>query len=61
MWLDVKDLQLGRTVGFEHIREVFDIEYSIKNYDDKAKYKTEHESCRKIKKHLILDLEKYNI
>lgn len=61
MWLDIKNLKLGRTVGFKHIREVFDIGHNIKNHDDKAKYKTEHGSCRKIKKHLIVDLEKYNI
>lgn len=33
----------------------------MENYDDKAKYKVENKSYRKIRRYLIIDLEEYNI
>lgn len=33
----------------------------MKNYDDKAKYKTKDRSCGEIKKDLIISPEKYKI
>lgn len=48
-------------MGSEYVRVVSGIEYKIKNYNDKIKYENKDRSCGKIKRHLIVDLEKYNI
>lgn len=43
---------------------MFSVEYRIKNYgnyNNEAKYKAKNGSCEKIRKKLIVDLEKYNI
>lgn len=33
----------------------------MKNYDDKVKCKNKDKNCERMKKHLIVDLKKYNI
>lgn len=47
----------------EYVKEIPNIEYKRENYDNKAgyKYKIKDRSCGKIRKHLIEDLEDYNI
>lgn len=61
--LFIKNLQLYKTVSLEYIKEIFGIRYKITNYDNKPKYKydTKDKICKKIKKHLIIDLKEYNI
>lgn len=56
-------MQLYRTVNSDHIREIFDIEYKIKTYDDKTKCKckSKDRSYGRIIGYLSIDLKKYNI
>lgn len=63
LWLDVKTLQLYRTIDLEYIKEISNIEYKRENYDNKAgyKYKAKDKSCGRIGKYFIKDLEDYNI
>lgn len=63
MRLDVKNLQLCKAVSLKYIRKIFGIGYEMENYDNKAKCKCKIEewSCKKIIRHLIVGLEKYNI
>lgn len=61
--LDIKNLQLYKTVDFEYIKDILSFEYKNVNYSDKTecKYDAKDKSCRKIKKRLILSFDKYNI
>lgn len=43
------------------MEEISDVSYKIKKYDNKAKYKIEEKSGRRIKKYLIIGPEIYNI
>lgn len=43
------------------IKEISSVGYEIENYDYKAKYKAKDKGCEKIRRHLIVDLEEYNI
>lgn len=45
----------------ELIGELSDIEYGIKNYDNKSKYEAKNENCERIKKCQIICLKEYNI
>lgn len=50
-------------MGSEYVKEVSIIGYKMENNDDKAKYKCETKdgNYEKIKRHLIVGLEEYNI
>lgn len=56
-------MQLCRTIVLKYINEIFDVNYKIENYDNKAKhkYKVKERSYEKTKKYIITGLEKYNI
>lgn len=54
-------MQLYRALGLEFVKEISRIRYNMENYDNKVKCKAEDRSCEKIKKHLIVSPEKYNI
>lgn len=49
LWLDIRDLQLYKTVSPEYIREVSCIIYKIENYNDKTKYKTKDTNYERLK------------
>lgn len=57
MWLDTMNLWLCKIINLEYIREVFGVEYRMKNYNDKAKCKIEDGGYEKIKKYRIIDLK----
>lgn len=61
LWLDVKNQQLYRVMSSEYVRVVSGMEYKIKNYDDKIKCEEKDRSYRRIKRHMIVGLDKYNI
>lgn len=61
MWLNVKNLQLSRTVSSAYLKKRCDIKYEIENYNDKIKYKVKDGNCERIRIHLIISFEKYNI
>lgn len=61
LWLDIKNLQLCKTINLDNIREVFDVKYAMEIYDDKPKYKVKDKSCEKITGYLIMGFTKYNI
>lgn len=54
-------MQLYRVAGSECVKKESSIGYRIKNYDDKYKYKAKNKNYEKIRRHLIIGLEKYNI
>lgn len=61
IWLDIKNIQLSRTWDLEYVREITSMKYSIENYVmTKLNTKLKIELW-KIKKYLIIGLEKYNI
>lgn len=37
LWLDIKDLQLYKTISLEYVRDISDIGYKMKNYNNKTK------------------------
>lgn len=47
----------------EYVKKILGVKYEIKNYENKAKYKYEakDKSCEKIRRYLIVGLEKYII
>lgn len=61
MWLVIKYLQLYKNISSKYVKKVLNIRYRIKENRDDAKYETENRSCKKIRKYLIIGLDKYNI
>lgn len=45
----------------EYMRKKSDVGYKIENHDNKAKYTVKNKNYVKIKRQLIINLEKYNI
>lgn len=50
-----------KAVNLKYIREISSQWYKMKNYNDKAKCKAEDWGYERIRKHLIVNLKKYNI
>lgn len=57
----MRNLQLCRAVGLEYVREISGVRYGMENYDDKPKCEAEDRVYRKIRRHMIVGLEEYNI
>lgn len=54
-------MQLYKVIGSKYLKDISDIKYGMGNYNNKAKYNTKNRSFGRIKKHLIISLEEYNI
>lgn len=56
-------MQFYKAVGPGYIREISDIRYGMKNYDNKAKCKCEvkDESYGRIRRNLLIGLKEYII
>lgn len=61
LWFDGRDLQLYRTKYPEYVREISCIKYKINNYNNNAQCEIKNRKYRKIKRHLTIGLEEYNI
>lgn len=56
--LNIRDLQLGKIIGLEYIKKIFDIGYGMKNYVKRSSSTRLKMKLQKIRRYLILGLEK---